>query len=71
MTHRVGTKGQVVIPKEIREQLGLFPGTEVDFAVVDGAVTLRRQLDPRSFGGRYPGSPLAQGLLEDRAREPR
>jgi len=30
---RVSTKGQVTIPLEIREQLGLQPGAEVDFAV--------------------------------------
>ena len=28
---RVTTKGQVTIPKEIRERLGIGPGSEVDF----------------------------------------
>jgi AbrB family looped-hinge helix DNA binding protein len=32
---RITSKGQVTIPIEIRERLGLFPETEVDF-VVDG-----------------------------------
>jgi len=32
---RITSKGQVTIPKAIREQLGLLPHTEVDF-VVDG-----------------------------------
>jgi len=32
---RVTSKGQVTIPIEIRERLGLLPETEVDF-VVDG-----------------------------------
>ncbi|MFY9345112.1 MAG: AbrB/MazE/SpoVT family DNA-binding domain-containing protein [Planctomycetota bacterium] len=32
---RITSKGQVTIPQEIREQLGLLPDTEVDF-VVDG-----------------------------------
>ena len=31
MTHRIGTKGQVVIPKELREEAGLHPGAEVEF----------------------------------------
>lgn len=33
---RITTKGQVTIPVEIRETLGLFPHTEVDFRI-DGA----------------------------------
>ncbi len=37
---RVTTKGQVTIPKRIREQLGLQPGTEVEFAVEGDAVKL-------------------------------
>jgi AbrB family looped-hinge helix DNA binding protein len=28
---RVTTKGQVTIPQHIREELGITPGTEVDF----------------------------------------
>jgi AbrB family looped-hinge helix DNA binding protein len=35
---RVTTKGQVTIPKEIRDRLGIKPGSEVDFiATEDGA----------------------------------
>lgn len=39
---RITTKGQVTIPHEIREQLGLLPNTEVTFDVVDGAARLRK-----------------------------
>jgi AbrB family looped-hinge helix DNA binding protein len=35
MTHKVGTKGQVVIPKAIRDKIGIRPGDEVSF-VADG-----------------------------------
>jgi len=30
---RVTTKGQVTIPQEIREKLGIVPGTEVEFVI--------------------------------------
>ena len=30
---KITTKGQVTVPQHVREQLGLFPGTEVDFVV--------------------------------------
>jgi AbrB family looped-hinge helix DNA binding protein len=39
---RMTSKGQVTIPQEIREKLGLLPGTEVEFDIVDGAVRMRR-----------------------------
>jgi AbrB family looped-hinge helix DNA binding protein len=43
---RVTSKGQVTIPVEIRERLGLLPETEVDFLVDgDGARIVRRPPD--------------------------
>ena len=39
---RITTKGQVTIPQEIREELGLLPNTEVTFDIVDGAARLRK-----------------------------
>lgn len=39
---RVTTKGQVTIPQDIREELGLLPNTEVTFDVVDGEARLRK-----------------------------
>ena len=39
---RITSKGQVTIPLEIRERLGLLPETEVLFEVVGNAVRLRK-----------------------------
>jgi len=37
---KVTTKGQVTIPQEIRERLGIYPGTEVQFRIEGKAVTM-------------------------------
>ncbi len=37
---RITTKGQVTIPQEIREQLGIQPGAEVEFRVEGNVVKL-------------------------------
>ncbi len=39
---KITTEGQITIPEEIRERLGLLPDTEVEFEVVDDCVQLRR-----------------------------
>jgi AbrB family looped-hinge helix DNA binding protein len=71
MTQRVGSKGQVVIPKELRARTGLHPGTEVEFSL-DGerVIVAPRSARPR-LGGRFAASGMAARLLEDRSREPK
>ena len=39
---RITSKGQVTIPKEAREVLGLRPGSEVEFLIQPGGVLLRK-----------------------------
>jgi AbrB family looped-hinge helix DNA binding protein len=71
MTHRVGSKGQVVIPKQLRDRAGLHPGAEVEFTLEDDRVVLARRSPPLRLGGRFAQSGMAARLLADRAREPR
>ncbi len=47
---RVTTKGQVTIPRHIREQLGVFPNSEVEFVVEGNTVMLRKVQDDASRG---------------------
>lgn len=47
---RITSKGQVTIPKRIRDEAGLLPGQEVEFELSGGAVTLHRA-DGRSARG--------------------
>jgi AbrB family looped-hinge helix DNA binding protein len=39
---RITTKGQVTIPIEIRDKLGLLPNTEVEFELARDGVVLRK-----------------------------
>lgn len=71
MTGRVGAKGQVVIPKWLRDEVNLHPGDEVDFELTDGLIVLRVPRRPATLGGQFAGSGMAARLLEDRAQEPR
>ena len=38
---RLTTKGQITIPQDIRERLGLLPHTEVEFEIDGDAVRIR------------------------------
>lgn len=39
---RITSKGQVTIPIEVREQLGLLPHTEVAFEIIGNAVRITK-----------------------------
>lgn len=71
MIGRVGAKGQVVIPKPLRDRAQLQPGDEVEFELRDGEIVLTTRRSDQQLGGRFADSGMAARLLEDRAREPR
>ena len=49
MAVRITSKGQVTIPKEVREGLGIRPGDQVEFFRVDGAFAIRRHIDQAAY----------------------
>jgi AbrB family looped-hinge helix DNA binding protein len=51
---RITSKGQVTIPQAIREEVGLLPNTEVEFAVDGTAVRIMKARSAKrlSRGGR-------------------
>jgi len=71
MTGRIGAKGQIVIPKAVRDRAHLHAGDEVEFELDDDRITLVVRRQPARLGGRFAGSGMAARLLEDRALEPR
>lgn len=42
----VDSKGRIVLPKEIRERLGMTPGTEVEIHENDGTAVVEPEDDP-------------------------
>jgi len=65
MTHRVGAKGQVVIPKNLREELGIESGDEVTFWH-EGDHLAVRPAGRMPLQGRFSGSLLTESLEADR-----
>ncbi|MGA3040493.1 MAG: AbrB/MazE/SpoVT family DNA-binding domain-containing protein [Bryobacteraceae bacterium] len=56
---KIGKRGQVTIPKEIRNRFNLRPETEVEFSVVHGSIVLKKapkKLDLRKWKGRAKDS---------------
>jgi len=54
---KITSKGQVTIPKEIRDAFGLLPGTEVEFVAEEGQVKVRKL-----EGGRTRGKEIVDRL---------
>jgi AbrB family looped-hinge helix DNA binding protein len=44
---RVTSKGQVTIPKHLRQRTGIRPGAEVDFSERDGEVVVKKAAKSR------------------------
>ena len=42
MKSTISSKGQVTVPKHVRERLGLMPGTVIRFEAREGGVLLRK-----------------------------
>ena len=56
---KIGERGQVTIPKDIRDRFGLGPETSVEFQVVNGMIVLKKapkKLDLRKWKGRCRNS---------------
>ena len=71
----VSSKGQITIPKFVRDELGLLPGSHVEFAIENGRVVLRREIAREALSkwrgylkDQYPGR-TADDLVAE-MREP-
>jgi AbrB family looped-hinge helix DNA binding protein len=69
MTTRVGPKGQVVIPKAVRDAVGLRPGDEVDVTFDGAAVQVHPVRPVRSLRGTFAGKRLVEVLEAEHRNE--
>lgn len=60
----VTSKGQVTIPQQFRNRLGLLPHTEVEFDVVDDELRIRKAREGRSRGERIVQHLAGQGGVQ-------
>ena len=68
---KVSSRGQVALPKEIRDRLGLTEGDRLTVTVEGDAVILRKSVEGgwREWDSRFKGSDLLTDLAEERRRE--
>jgi len=70
----VAERGQVTIPKPLRDKLGIRPGTALEFVAKDGTLVARKaETDPVShvfgcLGGRIDTDKFVRALRGDPAK---
>jgi len=65
----VTAKGQVTIPKQVRDELGLHEGDRLLFRVADGRAVLARTADLLDLAGVVPVPADARDLSWDQIRD--
>ena len=75
MDATVAERGQVVIPKAMRDQLGITPGMQLSFSVEDGKLVIRKKIDDaisrvRGVLKLAPGEDIDEWFRETRGRAP-
>ena len=71
MAQKVGPKGQVVIPKKFRDELGIAPGDEVILSLSENGVLIQPVHTSQSLRGMFAGSGMIKMLMDDRRKEAR
>jgi len=71
MAQKVGPKGQVVIPKPIRDHLGFGPGDEVIVTITESGALVQSLASTRSLKGVFAGSKMLRTLEQERRDEAR
>ncbi|MBI4176321.1 MAG: AbrB/MazE/SpoVT family DNA-binding domain-containing protein [Candidatus Aenigmarchaeota archaeon] len=62
----LGQKGQVVLPKDVRDYVGIKPGSEVVFEVRGREIVIKPQKSGREFVEDFCNVPKLKGRLSAR-----
>ncbi|MDA2955696.1 MAG: AbrB/MazE/SpoVT family DNA-binding domain-containing protein [Actinomycetota bacterium] len=71
MAQKIGPKGQVVIPKKFRDELGIEPGDEVEVSLSENGVLIQSVHTTKTLRGMFAGSGMLEMLVTDRRKESR
>jgi AbrB family looped-hinge helix DNA binding protein len=71
VAQKVGPKGQVVIPKKFRDELGIEPGDEVVVSLSENGVLIQSVHTTKSLRGMFAGTGMLKMLMDDRRKEAR
>ncbi len=55
MTTTISSKGQVTVPRKLRDVLGLTPGTKLEFELGEGGTLVCRKAAAVSFFSKFQG----------------
>lgn len=73
ITATISSKGQIAIPKAVRESLNLKAGTKISIDVQGEALVMRRLVrnfpDWHAMRGMFRGADLLEDLTDDRRAE--
>ena len=67
----MSSKGQVAIPRRLRDQLGLSVGTRLSAEVRNGELVLTKAQEWRTLCGAAAGTDLVTAFAEEKALEKR
>lgn len=73
----VTRKGQITVPKAVRDALGLAPGSQIDFEIEPGRVIIRKRVPHEAFErwqghlrGKLPAESVDELISMLRGHEP-
>lgn len=65
---RVTRKGQVTIPKEVRDELGIRPGDEIEFVPTEEGYRIEKEAEENPFE-KWRGAAKTDKSVEERMAE--